>query len=133
MSTTNASQSLGEKIEKVILEHMSQLRQEAAQAMERVLSARAATEKRSPAGSKRARSNGQRRGAMELNAMAEEFYAAVCDNPGANMTILAAKLGRSAMQLHRPVARLKQAGRVRSVGERQHTCYFPGVGERGRQ
>lgn len=133
MNSTNASQGLGEKIEKVIQEHLSQLRHEATETIKRVFAADTAVPKRIPAATKSVRSGPQRRDASELNAMAEEFHAAVCETPGATMTALAAKLGRSAVQLSRPVARLKRAGRVRSVGERQFTCYFPGVGEQARQ
>ncbi len=133
MNSTNASQGLGEKIETVIQAHLSQLRNEITESINRAFAADTAVPKRIPAAAKSVRSGTQRREPSELNAMAEEFHAAVCENPGATMTALAAKLGRSAVQLSRPVARLKQAGRVRSVGERQFTCYFPGVGERARQ
>lgn len=44
------------------------------------------------------------------------------------MSVLAAELGVNARELNRPVGKLKLAGRVRSVGQRQQTRYFPVVG-----
>jgi len=41
------------------------------------------------------------------------------------MAVLAADLGATPRELHRAVAGLKQAGRVRAVGQRAHTRYFP--------
>lgn len=41
------------------------------------------------------------------------------------MTTLAAAVGASARELSRPVQLLKRSGRIRSVGQRQATRYFP--------
>jgi hypothetical protein len=41
------------------------------------------------------------------------------------MTTLAPQVGAPPRALHRAVARLKRVGRVRTVGQRQHTRYFP--------
>jgi hypothetical protein len=41
------------------------------------------------------------------------------------MAVLAAEVGASAKELHRAVARLKEGGRVRAVGQRSQTRYFP--------
>jgi len=60
-------------------------------------------------------------------AVAERIYQAVCAKPGEAMTVLAAELGASARELHRPMALLKRAGRVRSAGARHLTRYFPMV------
>ena len=43
------------------------------------------------------------------------------------MTALAAEFGSTARELHRPMALLKQSGRVRSAGARHLTRYFPMV------
>jgi hypothetical protein len=45
------------------------------------------------------------------------------------MTFLASQLGTAPRRLEVPVAQLKRAGRVRSVGRRSHTRYFPLVGD----
>jgi hypothetical protein len=49
-----------------------------------------------------------------LAAVAERIYQAVCAKPGETMLVLAADLGASARELHRPMALLKRTGRVRS-------------------
>jgi ribosomal protein L36 len=45
--------------------------------------------------------------------------------PGETMTVLGPQVGASARELHRPMQLLKRAGRVRSVGTRHSTRYFP--------
>jgi len=57
--------------------------------------------------------------------LGEQLYAAVCATPGETMAVLAAALGTSAKKLEVPVGRLKRADRVRSMGRRPHTRYFP--------
>ena len=66
-----------------------------------------------------------KRAAEELVALGEQFYVVLCRNPGERMTTLAPQIGASPGTLQVAVARLKSAGRVRSVGQRQHTRYFP--------
>ncbi len=60
-----------------------------------------------------------------MEGLSERLYEAVCANPGALMSVLAAQVGATARALHRPAMVLKRAGRVRSVGQRQLTRYFP--------
>lgn len=64
--------------------------------------------------------------------LGERLFAAVCTQPGETMAVLAPKLGSSPRELHRPMAVLKEAGRVRSVGQRSHTRYYPTVTRSGR-
>jgi len=45
------------------------------------------------------------------------------------MTVLAAAVGATARELHRPVTLLKRSGRIRSVGNRSGARYFPLSGE----
>ncbi len=60
-----------------------------------------------------------------MAALAERLYEAVRANPGALMTVLAAQVGAGPRELSRPAWLLKKTGRVRSVGQRQYTRYFP--------
>jgi hypothetical protein len=60
-----------------------------------------------------------------MAGLSERLYAAVCANPGALMTVLATHVGATPRELNRPALILKRAGRVRSVGQRAHTRYFP--------
>jgi hypothetical protein len=66
-----------------------------------------------------------RRSAAELEELGERLYEAVCAKPGETMMVLAARLGTSSRSLERPAGRLRRAGRVRSIGERNGTRYFP--------
>ena len=60
-----------------------------------------------------------------MSALSERLYAAICAHPGAAMCVLAAEVGATARELNRPATQLRRAGRVRSVGQRQSTRYFP--------
>jgi hypothetical protein len=74
----------------------------------------------------KARADGYRRRASEeIASLSERLYAAICAHPGAAMATLASELGVPARELNRPVTQLRRAGRVRSVGQRQSTRYFP--------
>jgi hypothetical protein len=41
------------------------------------------------------------------------------------MALLAREVGATAEELYRPMTNLKRAGRIRSVGQRHATRYFP--------
>ena len=41
------------------------------------------------------------------------------------MAVIAPAAGATARELNRPATSLRQQGRVRSVGQRQYTRYFP--------
>lgn len=64
-----------------------------------------------------------------MAALSERLCEAVCARPGEVMTVLGPALGASPRELHRPMAVLKAAGRVRSVGQRHLTRYFPMLGD----
>jgi predicted transcriptional regulator len=66
----------------------------------------------------------------ELARLEEQLYAAVCETPGETMIVLAARLGMPSRRLEVPIKRLKRAGRVRSVGQRNGARYFPMAEER---
>jgi len=70
---------------------------------------------------------GRRRASTELSTLGARLLEAVIARPGETMTVLAPGLGCSPRELHRPMAALKQAGRVRSVGQRHQTRYYPSV------
>lgn len=123
---TNTNEDLGRQIEKLIAEHIAATRKVAEEAVERALAASGVVPKPAPRPTRaRAEVSGKRRGAEELAALGERFYGALCSKPGETMTVLAADVGATARELHRAVAALKLAGRVRAVGQRAHTRYFP--------
>lgn len=57
--------------------------------------------------------------------MCERLYRAVCAHPGETMAVLMVDAGASVRELNRPMNQLKASGRIRSVGSRNHTRYFP--------
>ena len=69
----------------------------------------------------------QRRSSEELGALGERFFAAVESAPGETMEVLARTLGMGSKQLERAVMRLKETGRIRTVGERNQMRYYPMV------
>jgi len=70
---------------------------------------------------------GPRRTPEELEALAERFIAAVEAAPGETMLTHARNLGLRSQELERPMLQLKKAGRIRTVGERSYTRYYPMV------
>lgn len=122
---THSNQDLSQRIEQIIEEHLAAAHTAAREAIERAF---AGAGGRSPVSApRRSASSGsrKRRASAELASLGDRFYRAVCTKPGESMMVLAADVGASARELHRAVSRLKQAGRVRSVGNRHQTRYFP--------
>ena len=66
-----------------------------------------------------------RRAPEELIALGERFYGVLCRQPGETMTTLAPQVGVAPRVLQVAVARLRRDGRVRTIGKRQGTRYYP--------
>ena len=97
---TNRTEDLGKKVEQLIAEHIAAMRKAAQEAMERAFASSRAVP--TPADQRvRARQGGKRRAAADLAALGERFYGAVCTKPGETMTVLAAEVGASAVELQR--------------------------------
>jgi uncharacterized protein (DUF2126 family) len=124
MANTTSNHELGQRIERLVLEHIAAIRRAAQDAVERAFAATTA-----PSAAPRQRSNSpgdsKRRAPAEIAALGDQLYRAVCAKPGERMTVLAADVGASARELHKPMSVLKRDGRVRSVGQRDRTRYFP--------
>jgi len=122
---SHAIQNLSEQIEQLVREHIASTRRAAAEAVERAFtSSSTGAARSSPARSPR-RAPGRRRGPEEIAALGDRLYAAVSAEPGETMAVLAPAVGATSRDLHRPMAALKRSGRVRSVGERHQTRYYP--------
>jgi hypothetical protein len=131
MTNTTSIQDLSKKIEEVIQEHIAASHRAATAALERAF-AGATLEPTKAGGARRARAEGvsaRRRASQEMSAVGVRLYQAVCAKPGAAMTVLAADVGATPRALNRPMMHLKRAGKVRSVGQRHLTRYFPLVDE----
>ena len=114
-------------IDRLVSEHVAALRAAAVSAVERAFTGVGSSSVRAAA--RPSRAAGNRRASDEVAALAESLYAAVSANPGAGMSKLASLLGTSPRSLNRPAHQLRRAGRLRSVGQRQATRYFPMAGK----
>jgi hypothetical protein len=130
MTTNN---ELAEQIERLVRDHIAAIRATAVAAVERAFGATSSVAGSPPqrtrvasaaTRAKRAKP-APRRAAEEVAGLAEAFYAALRRSPGETMATLAPQTGASPRALQVAVARLKRAGRVRAVGQRQFTRYFP--------
>ena len=128
MSTTTESleQKIERAVERLVREHLAQC-EAVAQAAVRAAFRRASSTTPRPTRnkSKRARSSSRRRSSEEIAELGERLYEAICRHPGETMAVIAPKLGATPRELERPSALLRRAGRVRSVGQRHATRYFP--------
>lgn len=70
---------------------------------------------------------GHRRSLSELDELCDALCERVHARPGSSMIELAEPLGADVRALQRPMAKLKSAERVRSIGRRQGMRYFPAV------
>lgn len=131
---TTSTQSLEQKIEnavaELVREHLLACESAAAAAMKagfrRAASlAPALAPRPAPKSARRTRTISRRRAADEIADLEEQLYAAIVAHPGETMTVLAPVIGASAKDLNRPALVLRRKGRVRSVGARQSTRYFP--------
>jgi hypothetical protein len=123
MTNTNSIEDLRQRIERLVQEHIAASRKAAQEAVERAFGsatrAPISTARRVP------RSRGKKRASAEIAVLGERFFEAVSAKPGETMTVLAAEVGVPARELHRSVTLLRRAGRVRAVGTRHLTRYFP--------
>jgi hypothetical protein len=120
--TTSTIEQLEKQIERLIREHIAACRLKAAQAVERAFASATPRAMRTSSGS---RTVSRRRASDEISALGDRLYQAVCAQPGSVMATLAPVVGATARELNLPARLLKRMGRVRSVGERQATRYFP--------
>jgi len=127
MNTSTSRQSLEEKIEELIRAEMMGIRASVAAAVERGLSATSSTPRQPERRRARARAQSKRRTDEEVAQLVERFLAAVNASPGQTMSTLASETGATPRELRVAVVKLKQAGRLRLVGQRQYTKYFPGI------
>lgn len=129
--TTN--HELAKQIEDIVRQHVDVLRASASAAVAHAFSAvshvptrvmRASTQTKPV----RTRKQAPRRAPEELVALADRFHAVLCQRPGETMTMLAPQVGVAPRVLQVAVARLRRDGRVRAIGKRQHTRYYPMAG-----
>jgi len=127
----NHEQRLIEQIERAAREYQAAAGQAVMAAVARGLgtmsvgAAKAQAARETVAGKAKASQPVSARNATEIASMTERLHAAVRAQPGETMTTLARDMGDTPRALKVAVARLKREGRIRSIGERQFTRYFP--------
>ena len=119
--TTKKAETLETKIELLVREHLLAQQLAARAAVERAFSVAVAAEQTAP----RRAAKLKYRSRSEIAQLAERVFEAICASPGETMTVIAARVCESAPVLKQPMMRLKEAGRVRSAGERNFRRYFP--------
>lgn len=129
MKNTTSTQDLGERIERLVREHISDIHVAAQAAVARAFASNVAPRAKPRQPSERSRAGSKRRASSEVAALGERFYQVVCERPGETMSVLAPVVGATAGELHRPVTVLKRSGRIRSVGSRHTMRYFPMAAE----
>jgi hypothetical protein len=129
MRDTTSHRELDQRIEQLVREHIAAVHRSTLEAIDRAF-AGAASPAQKPVRmvASTAATGGKRRARAELSALGERLYRAVCARPGEGIVALAGDLGVSARELQRPMAQLREAGRVRSVGQRHLTRYYPRTG-----
>lgn len=115
--------SLAEQIDKLVRDHLAEVRAEAAAALERAFAASSPSKKTGT--TQRRRAPGKRRSQAEVAELAERLHANVVSEPGETMTHYADRLGSSVRELHLPMTVLRRRGRLRTTGARNHTRYYP--------
>lgn len=119
--TTKTPETLEAQIERMVREHLAAQQMAAKAAIERAFAASMRPQRVAA----RERATHARRASTAVAELAEQLLEAVQACPGETMTVIAARVGEKSRSLHRPMMRLKEAGRVRSAGERRFTRYFP--------
>ena len=129
MQTNTSAQALAQQIEDLVARFIAESRDVATAAMNRAFATTTKATAKAPRTlrERQKRKLSPKRSADEMSALSERLYAAICANPGQSMGTLAPVVGASPLVLQVPRAKLKEAGRIRSVGSKQFTRYFPMV------
>jgi len=118
----STTEELAKQIEDLIRAHVDEVQQAASNAVARSFEPRSRTK---PTKRKRSRATGHRREPEEVAALADKLLAEITATPGETMAVLAERVGATVRELNRPMNNLRRAGRLRSVGVRNQTRYFP--------
>ena len=124
MTIPNGNQELCRGIEQLIQEHLAAVRKSAQDAIARAFASPARAQRTNLVRPSRSAQR-RLRASSEIADLGERFFEAVRTKPGETMIVLSAEVGVSARELYRSVVALRRAGRVRSVGSRHLTRYFP--------
>jgi hypothetical protein len=130
MMTPKTPEQLAGAIETLVASYLDEVRRVAQQALVRGLCQQLASAPKSRADLVRPvqrRKQAERRSPEQLAKLADKLHQLVCARPGESMATLAVAMEETAVTLHLPMTKLRAEWRVRSVGERHLTRYFPAV------
>jgi hypothetical protein len=131
MGNPQTLEELATRIEALVAGHIDEVRRRTQQAVERGLAAASSsTSKPVKSSAKPKRTYSSRRSPAELSELSESLCSLIHERPGESMLVFAAELGVSVRDLHRPMTMLKGASRIRSVGQRHRTRYFPAINDK---
>jgi hypothetical protein len=122
---TTLEQKLEQQIGAAVAAYLEASQAAARAAMERAFRSAPSAPSRAakaPVGNRR---SGAKRNPAEMERLSDSLEQAVRARPGETMKTYADELGATPRQLQVPAARLKRTGRVRTVGQRQFTRYYP--------
>ena len=125
VTTTRLEEKISRAVQRLIREHLAECEEAAAGAVREAF-ARAAgplTKERGSMSSRRKSSS--RRTSAETTRLVERLFKAICEHPGETMAVIAPTVGSTPRELEYVSKLLRRSGRVRSVGQRQNTRYFP--------
>lgn len=128
MTAPKSPDELAAQIESLVLAYVAEAQRSAQDALARAFSTPSSSKRRLAATDRprsKRRQQGPRRSPEAIAELADQLAAAVARQPGASMTVFAQELGVAVRDLHRPMTVLKDQGRIRSVGQRHLTRYFP--------
>ena len=121
---TTTLEQLTKRIEQLMREHVAGVQLAAVEAVARAV-VRENRMGRAQQSTSRSTASKQRRAEGEIVALSQQLYEKVNKKPGELMAVYAAELNSSASELQMPMRRLRNDERVRSIGARHQTRYFP--------
>jgi hypothetical protein len=126
-STETLEQKIQTAVEQMVREHMAALETVVSAAVREgfLRGTRPTSKQRADGRATRRRSPSRRRSREEVAELEKRLYEAICAHPSETMAVLAPAVGATARELNRPATVLRREGRVRSVGQRHATRYFP--------
>jgi hypothetical protein len=136
MMQPKTPQQLAQAIEALVAAYVDDARRLAQLALDQAFGRTAAAASRPSRTSGRPRSDadlvGKRRSRQKMTEMQEKLVVLVAARPGISMPEIVEEMGMPMSSMRRPLVALRADGRVRSVGERNLTRYFPGLGRRSK-
>jgi predicted HTH transcriptional regulator len=116
---------LRQQIEQLIQNYFEESRKIAEEAIAQAFSKAAKKKTKSSINKNSRTSSDPVRSPGEISALSDKLYETVCKTPGETMAVLAKDLGLSGKELRFPMVKLKKANKVRFIGHRNGTRYFP--------